>query len=101
MARKFDVDIGNLRARKVVPQDLDEFDVIAVMEREHRRHLLALRPAPPRAEIRLLPSFFGLESEVPDPYYDDRSFMTVFKLIERGVDAMFAEIRHRFIPEVS
>jgi protein-tyrosine phosphatase len=96
MARKFDVDIGNLRARKVVPQDLDEFDVIAVMEREHRRHLLALRPAPPRAEIRLLPSFFGLESEVPDPYYDDRSFMTVFKLIERGVDAMFAEIRHRF-----
>lgn len=99
MARKFGVEIGDLRARKVVAADLDEFDVIAVMEEAHRRHLLALRPEPPRAEIRLLPSFFGLENEVPDPYYDDRSFIAVFKLIERGVDAMFAEIRHRFTPE--
>ena len=99
MARKFGVEIGDLRARKVAPADLDEFDVIAVMEEAHRRHLLALRTEPPRAEIRLLPSFFGLENEVPDPYYDDRSFIAVYKLIERSVDAMFAEIRHRFTPE--
>ncbi len=99
MAHKFGVDIGDLRARKVVPEDLDEFDIIAVMEQQHRRHLLAMRATPPRAEIRLLPSFFGLESEVPDPYYDDRSFIAVFKLIERGVDAMFADIRQRFTRE--
>lgn len=96
MARRHGVDISDLRARKVVAADLDEFDVIAVMEEAHRRHLLSLRGAPPRAEIRLLPSFFGLENEVPDPYYDDRSFLSVYRLIERGVDAMFAEIRFRF-----
>ena len=95
-ARRFGIDISKLRARKAEPGDLDEFDVIAVMEEAHRRHLLALRSAPPRAEIRLLPSFFGLESEVPDPYHDDRSFHSVYRLIERGVDAMFAEVRHRF-----
>jgi protein-tyrosine phosphatase len=95
-ARQFGVEIGDLRARKTVPADLDEFDVIAVMEEGHRRHLLSLRAAAPRAEIRLLPSFFGLESEVPDPYYDDKSFLSVYRLIERGVDAMFAEICHRF-----
>lgn len=96
MARQHGIDISELRARKVVAADLDEFDVIAVMEEGHRRHLLSLRAAPPRAEIRLLPSFFGLESEVPDPYYDDKSFLSVYRLIERGVDAMFAEVCHRF-----
>lgn len=96
MAKQNGVTISGLRARKVVATDLDEFDVIAVMEHAHRRHLLALRPEPPRAEIRLLPSFFGLDAEVPDPYYDDKSFLSVYRLIERGVDAMFAEVKHRF-----
>jgi protein-tyrosine phosphatase len=95
-ARQFGIEIDDLRARKAVPADLDEFDIIAVMEEAHRRHLLGLRSAPPRAEIRLLPSFFGLENEVPDPYYDDKSFLSVYRLIERGVDAMFAEVCHRF-----
>jgi protein-tyrosine phosphatase len=96
MAREHGIDISFLRARKVTADDLDSFDVIAVMEQAHRRHLLALRSAPPRAEIRLLPSFYGLESEVPDPYYNEKSFLSVYKLIERGVDAMFAEVKHRF-----
>lgn len=94
-ARKFGVDISDLRARKAVPADLDEFDVIAAMENAHLRQLLALRPQKPRAEIRLLPSWLGEPGEVPDPYYDDRSFVPVYRLIERSVDALFAEIRNR------
>ena len=93
-ARQFGVEIGDLRARKVIPSDLDEFDLIAVMEEAHRRHLLSLQAAP-RAEIRLLPSFFGEEREVPDPYYDDGSFVAIYRLIERGVDAMFHHVKSR------
>ena len=95
MARRCGVEIGDLRARKVRPGDLDAFDIIAVMENAHRRQLLALRPAPPRAEIRLLPSWLGESGEVPDPYYDDRSFAPVYRLIERSVDALFADVRAR------
>jgi protein-tyrosine phosphatase len=91
-ARRFGVEIGDLRARQAVAADLDAFDVIAVMENAHRRHLLGLRPTPPRAEIRLLPSWLGEPGEVPDPYYDDRSFEGVYRLIERSVDALFAEL---------
>ncbi len=91
-ARQFGVQIDDLRARKVRPSDLDEFDVIAVMEKSHHRQLLALRPEPPRAEIRLLPSWAGETGEVPDPYYDDRSFAPVYRLIERSVDALFAKV---------
>lgn len=94
-ARDFGVEIGDLRARKVAPADLDSFDIIAVMENAHHRHLLALRPTPPRAEIRLLPSWLGEPGEVPDPYYDDRSFEGVYRLIERSVDALFADVKTR------
>jgi protein-tyrosine phosphatase len=93
MARRFGVELGDLRARKVRPGDLDDFDIIAVMEKAHHKQLLALRTAPPRAVIRLLPSWLEEPGEVPDPYYDDRSFEAVYHLIERSVDALFAEVR--------
>ena len=94
MARRFGIEIGDLRARKVRVEDLDAFDIIAVMEQAHHRQLLALRPAaPPRAVIRLLPSWLGEAGEVPDPYYDDGSFERVYRLIERSVDALFADLR--------
>ena len=94
-ARRFGVEIGDLRARKAIAADLDAFDIIAVMEEAHRRHLLSLRSAPPRAEIRLLPSFFDEEREVPDPYYDDTTFEPVYRLIEHGVDALFEQVKAR------
>ena len=93
MAQSFGIELGDLRARKVRPEDLDEFDIIAVMEKAHHRQLLALRSAPPRAVIRLLPSWLGEFGEVPDPYYDDRSFERVYHLIERSVDALFTKIQ--------
>jgi protein-tyrosine phosphatase len=97
-ARQFGVEIGDLRARKVRVGDLDKFDIIAVAENAHRRALLALRATPPRAVIRLLPSWLGETGEVPDPYYDDRSFAPVYRLIERSVDALFAEVKASLTP---
>jgi len=92
-ARQFGVELGDLRARKMVPSDLDTFDIIAAMENAHLRQIRALRPEPPRGIVRLLPSWAGEAGEVPDPYYDDRSFVPVYRLIERSVDALFAEVR--------
>ena len=96
-ARQFGVEIGDLRARKMVPSDLDEFDIIAAMENAHLRQIRALRPEPPLGIVRLLPSWAGETGEVPDPYYDDRSFVGVYRLIERSVDALFAEVRANLV----
>jgi protein-tyrosine-phosphatase len=63
-----------------------------VMEQSHRRQLLKLRAAPPKAEIRPLLSWLGDERDVPDPYYDDNSFVPVYRLIEKGVAALFDEV---------
>jgi protein-tyrosine phosphatase len=92
-ARQFGVEIGDLRARQIRPIDLDRFDIIAAMEQSHRRQLLKLRAAPPRAEIRLLSSWLGRDDDVPDPYYDDGRFVPVFRLIEQAVDRLFDEVR--------
>ena len=97
-ARQFGVELGDLRARKMMPADLDQFDIIAAMENAHLRQIRALRPEPPRGLVRLLPSWAGAAGEVPDPYYDDRSFVGVYRLIERSVDALFAEVRASLIP---
>ena len=88
-ARQFGVDIADLRARQVRPIDLDLFDIIAVMEHSHHRQLLGLRKAPPKGQVRLLLD----AEEVPDPYYDDSHFVPVYRIIERGVDTLFDEVR--------
>jgi protein-tyrosine phosphatase len=95
-ARRFGVDLTALRARKVTVGDLDEFDIIAVMERNHLRQLAALRAAPPKAQIRLLMEFAGQNQEVPDPYYDDNSFDRVYRMIEQGVDALLNDVKQRW-----
>ncbi len=95
-AGRFGVDLGALRARQVTQQDLDDFDIIAVMEHAHLRQLAALRAAPPNAEIKLLLSYSGQDREVPDPYYDDERFDAVYRLIEQGVDGLIDTVRRRW-----
>jgi len=95
-AQKHGIEIGDLRARPVTAGDLDRFDIIAVMEQAHRRQLLALRSAPPRAEISLL---LG-EREIPDPYYDDHLFLPVYRLIEQGVETLFDRVQ-KSLPSIA
>jgi protein-tyrosine phosphatase len=97
-ARRQGVEIGDLRARRVRPDDFARFDIIAVMERQHRAELLRLCPPGLEGRIRLLMSFAAEtgHSEVPDPYYADDSFDGVFTLIDQGVAGLFAHLCERF-----
>ena len=63
-------DISGLRARQLVPDDFERFDLLLAMDREHERALRRLVPDPDR--VRLLRSFdpdADGDLEVPDPYY--------------------------------
>jgi len=53
------------------------------------------------AVIRLLPSWLGQPGEVPDPYYDNGSFVRVYRLIEQSVDALFAEVKASLAAETN
>jgi protein-tyrosine phosphatase len=94
-----DVDISHQRARTVAHEDFDGFDVLAVMDQGHRKHLLKRCPHSLQARIVPLLSFVVPQPEdldVPDPYYGDHTFEEVFNLIDRGVTGLLAHIRQTY-----
>jgi len=74
-ARRNGVDIGDLRARQVTPDDFAHFDHIVALDTENLAELERLRPAEGKARLSLLldhaPGRMG--EAVADPYYGDDS----------------------------
>lgn len=80
VARNFGYDISKQRARHFNEGMFDEFDHILVMDQNNLRDVLKLASNDvQRNKVRL---FLPDESEVTDPYFDDRLFEPVFLEIE-------------------
>lgn len=93
-ARRRGIDIANLRARVVVADDFQRFDLIVAMDRENRS-LLQQQVSGPGAKLELLMHYAGeSDADVPDPYYgDDTAFEHALDLIEAGVRGLIKELR--------
>ena len=84
-------DLSRLRARRVVEEDFERFDLLLAMDEDNLADLQRLKPADARAEVRLFAAF-----EVPDPYHGAaQGFENVLDLIEQGSDALVVELRAR------
>lgn len=82
-------------ARQITKDDFFRFDLILGMTRSHVAELNELRPDEATARIGLFLDFAGLgDSEVPDPYYDDR-FGLVYELVVEGVEGLMEEIKKK------
>ena len=94
------VDIGSLRARKVVRDDFKDFDLIIALDSTHLRALEEMRPgfSPDhnRAVLDLMMRFapqYGIE-DVPDPYFGGKEgFQNVFNMIESACEGLLNTIR--------
>jgi low molecular weight protein-tyrosine phosphatase len=79
------IDISDLRARQVTPQDFEEFDLILAMDKANRQGLMKLAPKDKQHKIRLFMDcapHFGVH-EIPDPFFGDKdSFDYVVQLID-------------------
>ena len=79
------IDLSGLRARKVVPEDFERFDLLLAMDRDNLA--LLQRGARPEYQAKLglfmnYASRFDAE-EVPDPYYGgEQGFELVLDMIE-------------------
>ncbi len=86
------------RARRLEPDDLDDFDYVIAMDRSNLAHIEALRGRRGgRASIHLLrefdPEAGDGDREVPDPYYGGpRGFDTVFDMVHRSCVALLRRI---------
>ena len=76
------------KARKIVEEDFENFDLILTMDDFNRKEVLALAPdAPARAKVHPFTNYCSHHEhrEVPDPYYGGASgFELVAELIEDG-----------------
>ena len=78
-------DLSRIRARKVVPQDLDYFDMILAMDRNALESLRLICPVELQSRLGLFmdysEAFEG--DEVPDPYYGSgQGFDLVLDMVE-------------------
>ena len=87
-------------SRRVMLEDLDEFDLIVAMDRDNLWYLQELADGP-QTNIRLLGSFLPeyqghpeQAPEVPDPYYGSvQGFETVLDMLERACPGLYAACR--------
>jgi protein-tyrosine phosphatase len=89
------IDMSDLRARNMRPEDFHEFDLILAMDATHLRALQRMRPGNATAHIALyLPHCHGSGDDgVPDPYYGgDEDFLGVLEMIRRATPALLARL---------
>ncbi|MGH8141214.1 MAG: low molecular weight protein-tyrosine-phosphatase [Steroidobacteraceae bacterium] len=87
VARARGIDMSGLRARQLLPQDFERFDLILAMDQANYAAALALAPAARRQRLRLLLEFAPQAPlrDVPDPYYGGAAdFELVFDLAEQA-----------------
>ncbi|NOR52246.1 MAG: low molecular weight phosphotyrosine protein phosphatase [Gammaproteobacteria bacterium] len=100
VAMRHGLDLSYQRARKVIPEDLDNFDYIIAMDRDNLEILQAL--AESEEALNKLSLFLdfadGIElSEVPDPYYGGpQGFDHVYELVEAAASGLLQSISQRF-----
>jgi protein-tyrosine phosphatase len=97
-ALKRGIDIGDLRARRVEPDDYSKFDLMLAMDRENLRALEQARPRNSHAQVRLFLEYAPQPGplEVPDPYYGaECDFELVLDLCTAAARGLIGELQKR------
>lgn len=97
-AARHGLDISVQRARQIINQDFDSFDLILGLDRDNVRHLNRVRPPNAKARVALyLEEALGTTKDVPDPYYgSDADFEAVFTLCEKASRALLGKLGQYF-----
>lgn len=94
------IDVSMLRARRVIPADFEQFDLVLAMDDDNHSALLELASAEHHHKIRLLLEFAGPglaegagRRSVPDPYYGGTlGFERVLDLVEEAMAGLLDEV---------
>jgi protein-tyrosine phosphatase len=95
-AQRRGFDMSALRARQVVREDFERFDLILAMDLENLAELKRRAPAHTRERVRLFLDFIPEEEidEVPDPYYgSEAGFEQVLDLAEQAARGLLQYLR--------
>lgn len=91
IAKEHDLDITDQKSRKLVLEDLDNFDVIYVMDSNNYNDVMDLcENTTQKSKVRLIMNMVIPERNiaVPDPYWQDSGFKKVYLMLEEACDAI-------------
>ncbi len=91
-ASKRDYDLTS-RSRKIVPDDLDRFDLVIAMDRQNHSDIMEIDPT--ATNVKLMSDFLddSWPVDVPDPYYGGADgFETVLDMIEAACPNILDEL---------
>jgi len=91
-------DLSQLRARQISRRDLETFDYVLAMDREHLLQLRRWAPGECAAKPRLFLDYSRIDpgGEVPDPYYSGpQAFERVLDLVEDAALGLLDEIKKK------
>lgn len=91
-------DLSGIRARRVVPEDFEVFDLILAMDEDNLVDLQNAAPEDARAQIELLLDYSASATRkaVPDPYYGGRNgFEQVLDLVTEACAGLVEDLRRR------
>ena len=94
-ARRHDIDLSGLRARQIVPEDLQNFDRVLVMDSQNLSDVMDLWRVHGGTRPELFLDYAPSASvrEVPDPYYGgDDGFERVIELIYEASQGLLADL---------
>jgi protein-tyrosine phosphatase len=95
-AERRGVDLTSLRARQVVAEDFERFELVVAMDPTNHAALLELCPPELRERVRLLLEFAPHvgRDDVPDPYYGGANgFEFVLDLVEEASGGLIEHLR--------
>ena len=89
IGKKYNLEMENIRAKKITLKDIQEFDYIFCASKKHSERLKKLLPFELQHKIHLFLEFTKVlnkyENELPDPYYGtDEDFEEVYELCLAG-----------------
>lgn len=89
-------DLSSLRARKLLAQDFERFDLVLAMDDNNFAHAQRLCPPSQRHKLKLLMDYapHAGNPHVPDPYYGGAAgFDEVLDLVETACDGLVQMLR--------
>jgi protein-tyrosine phosphatase len=98
VARTHQVDISQLKARRVTYLDLQDSDIIVAMDAQNYQDIRRLDPKATDGKLYMMMNFLYPDQNrpVPDPYYgNDQDFADVCNMLREACNAMIDQLQQR------
>ena len=92
LLQKYGISCGDKRARRLVPEDYDRFDMLIGMDEANIRNMERIFGGDPDGKIFKFLSFAGINRDVGDPWYT-RDFESTWDDVNVGCEALLKSIQ--------